>query len=552
MRSTLRSHAALLLLVAAGVAFVGQSVSLFLGAKTLGKAKSELAAKERRLASLANSEPPATRAAGDALARELIELRAAIGQAESLWRDNSITRARADFPVSPNSRAAYFDLARYRKALADLARAQGVEIGQDEFWGFRAYANEGPDEVDILHVHTQRLVLERVLASLLRSKPQRVLAVIREEQSVGAGILEIRESEFADASYRFQIRFRGTTATLRAWLNELVSDRSPILVRGVTVEPGEARQIAPARNRRHAAFSSVPFPETGVEDGFELLVRPSSSEFLVTLDYVELGLGQETEAAFGETFGVSNVSPERIMTWPEPEPQGRGPQWVFDIFTPPEIFYHPVQQQFYVKAAPVPTEPSVLANSLAESQRGERSAPRLLNVRREDYPLQLMGYIGDTGRDGFEGESVGLLWGLFENHESGETLLLREGDRAESLGIDVLDFGLEVRPFADSEIMTLRDLRAVATIRDARGEWRRLYEGERAEGHALVAQLEWDGKYLELREGDVLAREDGEHFIVEGIQSTPEPRIVMKSAATATESEWLVFAVEAPPADSTH
>jgi len=544
----------LLPLVAAGVVFAGQGVSLFLGAKTLTKAQSELAAKERRLRSLANAEPAPTQAAADALARELVELRDAVGQAESRWRDQLVASSLSGAPPPSNSRAAYFDLVRYRETLADLAKAQGVEIGQDEFWGFRAYAHEGPDGADRLNVHTQRLILERVLESLLRSKPQRILAVICEEQSAGAGTLEYRESESAEVSYRFQIRFRGTTATLRAWLNELVSDRSPIRVRGVTVEPGEERQIVPVRNRQHATVSSAWFTETGIEDGFEPLARPSGSEFFVTLDYVELRTDKEKEpeAISGETPRVSNASSERVMTWPVPEPQGRGPQWVFDVFTPPEIFYHPASQQFYVKAVPSPIEPSVLANSLAEPQDETPPAPRLLNVRRETYPLQLRGYIGGTEGDGFAGESVGLLLGLFENAESGETLLLRRGDRVGELGIEVLDLRLEARPFADSESMTLRDLRAIATIRDAQGELRELREGERTEGHELIAQIEWRGEYLELREGDMLAHENGEHLTVAEIQSAPAPRVVVKSHATATELELLVLAVEAPPADSMH
>jgi len=548
----------LLPLVAAGVVLAGQGVSLFLGAKTLTKAKSELAAKDRRLRSLAHAEPAPTEAAAAVLARELVELRDAIGQAELRWRDQLVARLLSGVPPSPNRRAAYFDLVRYREALADLARAQGVEIGQDEFWGFRVYAYEGPDEGDILNVHTQRLILERVLESLLRSKPQRILAVIREEQAAGAGTLEPRDPESADVSYRFQIRFRGTTATLRAWLNELVSDRTPILVRSVTVEPGEERQIVPARNRQYATVSSARFAETGIEDGFEPLARPSGSEFFVTLDYVELRTDKEPKAILGETPRVSNASSERVMTWPVPEPQGRGPQWVFDVFTPPEIFYHPASQQFYVKAVPPPIEPSVLANSLAEPQDEKPSTPRLLNVRRETYPLQLRGYIGGTEGDGFAGEPVGLLLGLFENRESGETLLLRRRDRVGDLGIEVLDLRLEAWPFADSEAMTLRDLRAVATIRDAQREWRELREGERAEGHELVAQIEWGGELIELREGDVLSREEGKLLTVVEIQFEPGLRVVMKCHADNAEADEfpeavrLVLVTESASPNSTH
>jgi len=544
MRLKLRLHAVLLLLVAAGLVFVGQGVGLFLGAKTLSNAKSQLAAKEQQLTSLAHSKPMPAQARADALARELVELREAVGQAESLWRDNAISRALRDFAPPPNRRAAYFDLARYRQTLADLAREQGVEIGQDEFFGFRAYTNEGPEEADTLKVHTQRLVLERVLEPLLRSRPQRLLAVIREER----GEPDLHNSEASQISTRFQIRFRGTTAVLRAWLNEVASAPLPILVRSVTVEPAVEQQITPVRGRSNNVLSSAPFAEADVEDGFELLVRPSGSEFLVTLDYVELGPAKRDEATSGEASRVSSASPKRLVTWPEPEPQRRGSQWVFEVFTPPEIFYHPARQQFYVKSVFPSAEPVLASNSLAESQRGGRTVPRLLSVRREDYLLQLSGYIS-----GAAGEE---LFGIFENRESGETLLLRGGERVESLGIGVLDFRIETRHFADSENTALREPRAVATVRDAQGDQRTLREGERAKGHTLIAQIEWRGECVEVREGDVLVGEDGEHLVIQEIQSVPEPRVVMKSHTTATESDDslapLVLAVEPSPADSTH
>ncbi|WP_156468831.1 Amuc_1100 family pilus-like protein [Cephaloticoccus capnophilus] len=527
-------------------------MSLFLGAKTLAKAKSELAAKEGWLTSLANAEPAPTQAVADALAREFAELRNAVGQAESLWRDNSITRALCDSPPPPNSRAAYFEIARYRQALAGLAGEQGIEIAQDEFFGFRAYANVGPSEADILRVYTQRLGLERVLGALFRSKPQRLLAVIREERNASPEAPWQDESGSADASYRFQIRFLGTTAVLRTWLNELASDRLPVLVRSVTVEPGAERQVIPDRGRPTAALSLSSFGETGDSDGFELLVRPSGSEFLVTLDYVELGAEEEVEALTEGFSRFSENSPERVMTWPAPESQVRGPQWIFDVFTPPEIFYHPAEQQFRVKALRPSADPALTAHALPDSQNGELTVPRLLGVRREDYPLQLSGYIGGAGSDGLRGDCVGPFLGLFENRESGELLLLRGGDRVESLGIEVLDFRVEMQSVAHDEGTPFRAPRAVARIRDVQGERRSLYEGERAEGHALIAEVEWYGERLELREGDVVAGEEGALLTVSEIQCAPQPRAVMKSHATAPESEWLVFTLESAPAGSPH
>jgi len=550
MRSKLRSHAALLLFAAVGLLFVGQCVSLFLGAKTLRKTKSALALREQRLASLANSEPAPTQALAAALARELGDLRGAIGEAESLWRDNLITRARSGASLPPNRRAAYFDLARYRQTLTDLAHEQRVEIGPDEFFGFRAYSNEGPEEADILEVHTQRLVLERVLELLLRNSPQRLLAVIREESSErGLGNFEP-----VDTSCRFQIRFRGTTAVLRAWLNEVSRAELPILVHSVAVEPGTERQVVPIRSRHNSVLPPARFEDADDKDGFGLLVRPSGSEFTVTLDYVELGPEKETEASTGEILRRSKPSPARVVTWLDPEPQRRGPQWVFDVFTPPEIFYHPARQQFRVKAIPPSGELVVATRVLSEVPSAQGHGLRLLGVRHEEYSLQLSGYVGG-GTD----DAGALLLGLFENRESGETLLLRGGERVESLGVEVLDFRVEERPVAaDFEIATLIEPRAVATIRDARGEVRTLREGEQAKGRGLIAQIEREGGLVELREGDFLVIEEGRQLLVVEIQLEPAPRVVMRSPADdagtdeALETAPLILVFEFPLVDSTH
>jgi len=557
MRSKLRQNAASLLFVVAGVVFVGESVSLFLGTKTLRKAKSELAAKERRLASLANSEPAPPQARAESLVRELAELRVAISEAEWLWRDNPIAYALSDSLPPSNRRAAYLDLVRYRQALAALARAGRVEVGPDEFFGFRAYANEGPEAGDILSVHTQRLILERILEPLLCSRPERLLAVIREEVRASSERPGASKFEGVDISHRFQIRFRGATAVLRAWLNELSRAQLPILVSGVSVESGSERQIVPVRARYNPTSSSALLDD---EDGFELLVKSGSSEFTVTLDYVELGQEKESEARMGEIPRFSKPSFERLMTWPEPKFQRRGPQWVFDVFTPPEIFYHPARQAFHVKPVLSPNDSAVTTHSLVGPQAGHRNAPRLLGVRREEYPLQLSGHIGGGGRDSFGDGSDRGFFGLFENRETGETLLLRGGERVDSLGIDVLNFRVEAQPIAISETMTLRAPRAAATIRDAQGERRILQEGERAEGRRLIAQVEWNAAHVELREGDVLAREDGEPLVVEEIRLTPEPSVVVQSRAVADESDDslsadlapLVLLVEPSPADSMH
>src|SRR5690606_8501223 len=94
-------------------------------------------------------------------------------------------------------------------------------------------------------------------------------------------------------------------------------------------------------------------------------------------------------------------------TWPSAPEQSTGPEWVYDVFTPPEIYYDNVTKQFTVSApfTPPPQEPPF--------------GVELIEIRPDVFPLQLVGYIGDEGDQR----------GTFENALTGETIIGRTGKK---------------------------------------------------------------------------------------------------------------------------
>lgn len=125
------------------------------------------------------------------------------------------------------------------------------------------------------------------------------------------------------------------------------------------------------------------------------------------------------------TFVVSERTTveTEIPLWPEPTAQSSGPDWVFDLFSPPEIFYHPATQQYTVIADPGP-DPIPFGIQLADVRAGE-------------YRMQLTGWI--TGRDG------GFLIQV-QDLEGNQILNVREGREYPNLEMEVRRFRVERVP----------------------------------------------------------------------------------------------------------
>ncbi len=140
----------------------------------------------------------------------------------------------------------------------------------------------------------------------------------------------------------------------------------------------------------------------------------------------------------------------RNSSWETPAPLTRGREWFYDVFTPPEIFYHPRTRQFAVSAA------AAGGDEIIEAPFGLE----LVSVRPEPFRLQLIGYVGGAG----EGDARG----IFENRISGEVFLASAGHRVADLALSVKRFHVRTETVATPESMSFKARVATALIHDSR------------------------------------------------------------------------------------
>lgn len=136
-------------------------------------------------------------------------------------------------------------------------------------------------------------------------------------------------------------------------------------------------------------------------------------------------------------------SATREAVWPEPEHQSSGPNWLYDVFTPPKIYLDP-EGNFTAEPPKPPVPPQPFGIYLAEMQR-------------KPYRIQLQGYSGDRAKPE---EAVLFLF----DEEREERFTMRSGDVNEAAAVEVVDFKIDRRVYGDSNI----EVTAIATIRDQR------------------------------------------------------------------------------------
>lgn len=230
---------------------------------------------------------------------------------------------------------------------------------------------------------------------------------------------------------------------------------------------------------------------------------------------------------------VGRDAPEvKTETWEPPAPQRAGREWVYEVFTAPEIFYSERSKQFSV--APPEAEPSATAAEPAEF------GLELVSVRRDPFRLQLVGYVGGEGT----------YRGLFENVATTETLLAGGGRKLPALALTILDFAVRRQPVAMPDSMSTSRLVATAAVRDERtGQTITLTDTERFYPDAAVAVVRaGDGDPREVHAGDEFPA-GAATYRVEKIQlAPPSLEVTKRSPAQPGETRTLTVPISSPPA----
>jgi hypothetical protein len=214
-----------------------------------------------------------------------------------------------------------------------------------------------------------------------------------------------------------------------------------------------------------------------------------------------------------------DAPPVKTETWASPVAQSRGREWIYDAFTPPEIFYNASSKQFTVKPP----------SSLMDEEAMESFGVELIAVRPEPFRLQLIGYVGGEGS----------LRGMFQNVATGEMLLASSGHRVPKLGLTIKSLEVTAQPVRMGEGTTTRQRVATAVISDEKaGRDVTLTHRERVFTGTVFAFIAAMGESAtrEVRMGDIF--KIGETtYRIEKIETTPPTVEIVKESPTLSQPD---------------
>lgn len=202
-----------------------------------------------------------------------------------------------------------------------------------------------------------------------------------------------------------------------------------------------------------------------------------------------------------------------LEAWESPESQTRGEEWMFDLFTPPVIYYDPVTREFAV------TPPNYKPKS-DDDRLWSLFDLALVEVRLRPYPLQLVGYAGDPGS----------FVAYFEDVSSGRITLIREGATNEEYGVSLIGFEERQVEVLDERSMPVRQGLGVARLMDhASGLEINLTNRETKMFSDLEARVRdlRDGRVLTLKSGSRVEMEDCDYLIGD-LSTDPEQASITK------------------------
>ena len=196
------------------------------------------------------------------------------------------------------------------------------------------------------------------------------------------------------------------------------------------------------------------------------------------------------------------------VVWPKAALQSSGQGWLYEVFTPPVIYYNPLAKSFTV------SPPRFIAD--LDTPFGLE----LLGVKQEQYRLQLVGYFGGPGD----------YLAAFESPNRSGTILAREGRRFDQLGLTLKSFEVKKVLVEHNDAWPVYDIAALAVLTDEETDAEVVLDSRARKFTgaplAVVKLLTGDdGKLLELHENDTFA--DGTStYRIERIQLSP-PEVVV-------------------------
>lgn len=222
--------------------------------------------------------------------------------------------------------------------------------------------------------------------------------------------------------------------------------------------------------------------------------------------------------------------------WESPVPQSAGSSWLFDVFTPPVIYYNTDTKQFTV-TVPEIKRPDDSGEQVVQVPAVPAFGLQLVKVTQPLFRLQLVGYVG-------EGANAR---GNFQNELTGDIIFGTTGKKLPELNLEIVHFSAErVRtPVADGTVIVETVVKA--TVKDTvTGEEIPLdAKVRRPEGPMVVTFKRADGSEVTAKSGDVLT--SGSHtFTVGALTLDPPSAVVTKAGGDLTQPLTETLLIPAP------
>jgi len=224
-----------------------------------------------------------------------------------------------------------------------------------------------------------------------------------------------------------------------------------------------------------------------------------------------------------------DLVPQTFAPWAPPRAQSAGREWIFEVFTPPIVYFDPETGEFTVEP-PLPPEPAPVFGL------------DLIAVERVPYRLQYVGYHGEPGR----------YWVELHDLEDDAYYRGRTGDRFEDGEFSLLRFTVENRrvrpedrPWATPYLETFVE----ALVEDGRlGQTVTIGPEPRylPEPIAIVATL--DGANVRRFADESLQTPEG-RFVLESVDLASQTVTVAKYTRTGTFLERQTLSAQPGAAD---
>lgn len=221
----------------------------------------------------------------------------------------------------------------------------------------------------------------------------------------------------------------------------------------------------------------------------------------------------------------------RVSTrsWPLPPAQPRGADWIYDVFTPPEIYYDEATKQFSV------TPP---VTKVVEVIKEVPFGLALVSIKQDAFRLQLVGYIGAEGD----------YRGTFENGVTGDTIIGRAGKVIPGLDLTIKSFEVKRNLIKSKDSMDTYDTEATAVVVDTKtGEEIRLTNKARLIKGNPFATFQADGatETVTRRAGEKFTVGDATYTVV-SVTAEPPSAVVTKETVQVPAPETKTLTPGAP------